>query len=315
LSTDPCDNQSRCKDACLPFYADCDYIFQDVIVTPAREGGTLVQWQLSSHIRDEGDYLFTLQVGNAGVSDPKAWKDVETKVDACHFIDRIRRLPGAYSFTHYRLKLETSEAVYFSRPIHTFGKLNYADYQQYKAIIRTEGIQLASNDGTRGTLLKRKISGRKCPRCIDFGTGEVKDGNCKFCYGTGWIGGYYEPIPCFYINLQPMGSTIKAEVEMQGQVADTQSVGRAIASPILISGDVWVSGESSERFRIMQLKHLVEMRGIPVVYQVGLERIPFSDVVYDFPLQWRNGHPGRSTKKMGGSGEVDRLTEDSDDQP
>jgi hypothetical protein len=113
----------------------------------------------------------------------------------------------------------------------------------------------------------------------------VKDGGCRLCYATGWIGGYYAPIPCFYINLQPSGSTIKHEIEALGPVVVTQASGRAIASPILISGDVWVNGESSERFRIMQLNHIVEMRGIPVVYTVAMERIPFSDVVYSLSVE------------------------------
>jgi len=285
MPSDSHDNQLRCESRCLPVYTDCGYIFNNVTVAPVREGGTLVQWSLGSRIRDTGEYLYSLQVGNAGVSDPEAWTTTETKAEAYFLIDPVRRLPGAYSFTHYRLKLETSEAVYYSSPIHTFGKLGYSDWRMYKAVIRAESIRLSSDDGTKGTLLKRKISGTKCHRCIDFGTGEVKDGNCPFCYGTGWLGGYYDPVPCFYININPAGSTIGHDVEMQGPVTETQTSGRAVAVPLLVSGDVWVHGESSERFRITQLKHLVEMRGIPVVYQLAMERIPFSDAVYSFSLK------------------------------
>ena len=285
LSDVPCDNQLRCQDTCLPFYNNCDYIFQSIAVTPAREGGTLVQWILSPQIRDEGEYVYSLQTGNAGVDDPKAWTTIQTAADVCLFIDPERRLPGVYSFTHYRIKLQTDEGIYHSRPLHTFGKLNYVDWRMAESILRAESIQLFRCDGTNGTLLKRKISGKKCPRCRDFGTGLVKDGNCKICYGTGWVGGYYAPVPCYYVNLQPSGSTIQKDTDMQGPVVETQVVGRAIASPILISEDVWVSAESSERFRIMQLKHLVEMKGVPLVYQVGMERIPFSDVVYSFQVK------------------------------
>ena len=94
-------------------------------------------------------------------------------------------------------------------------------------------MQLSSKDGTTGFLLKRKISGEKCRRCIDFGTGESKDANCPVCYGMGWVGGYYKAIPCFYINVQPSGSTNKRDLEVQGLVADTQIAGRAIADPLL----------------------------------------------------------------------------------
>jgi hypothetical protein len=280
-----CNNQPRCKEHCLPYYTECDYIFQNILVTPAREGGTRIQWSLGSQIRDEGFYQYSLQVGNAGVDDAKAWTTIATEIDACCLIDSNRRLPGVQSFTHYRLKLETAEGIYYSRPLHTFGKLNYADWRMYESIIRAEGIRLAGVDGTNGTLLKRKISGMKCKRCRDFGTGEVKDAMCKLCYGTGWIGGYYTPSPCFYININPSGSTITKDVNMQGPIAETQVTGRAIAVPILTSGDVWVSRESSERLLITQIKHLVEVKGIPTVYQLGMDRLPFSDVVYSFSLE------------------------------
>lgn len=244
----------------------------------------MVQWVLGSAIRDKGEYEYSLQTGNAGVADPKAWKTIQTKVDTCVLEDTEQRLPGSYSFTHYRVRLKTDEGIYYSKPLHTFGKLNYADLRMYEAVLRAESVQLTHSDGVRGTLLKRKISGIKCPRCRDFGTGDVLDGNCAICYGTGWVGGYYAPIPCFYINVLPSGSTITRDVEMRGVSAETAVVGRAIASPILISGDVWVNGESSERYKILQLKHVVEVKGIPVVYQVGMERIPFSDVIYKFKL-------------------------------
>jgi len=55
---------------------DCDYVFSDVVVIPAREGGTIVQWVLHPQVRDYGEYRYTLQVGNAGVDDPRAWKSI-----------------------------------------------------------------------------------------------------------------------------------------------------------------------------------------------------------------------------------------------
>jgi len=282
MSETSAEHSLRCDTDCLPFYTDCDYIFREVAVTPAREGGTLVQWALGSEIRDEGTYEYSLQVGTAGVDDPRAWKTIQTGTDVCFLIDPVRQLPSVQNFTHYRVKLKTSESIYFSRPLHTFGKLKFKDWRESEAVLRAEGIQLSRLDGTVGTLLKRKISGRKCPRCLDFGTGEVKDGKCPVCYATGWVGGYYAPVPCYYINIDPTGSTIAHDINMQGPVADTQVIGRALAVPILMSQDVWINGESSERFRIMKLRHLVEVKGVPIVYQAAMERIPFSDIVYNF---------------------------------
>jgi hypothetical protein len=260
-------------------------VFGNPIVLPAREGGTVVQWILNSAVRDEGDYVYTLQTGNAGVDDPKAWEDVVTESNVCFLTDKEQRLRGAYSFTHYRLKLQTGERTYYSQPLHTMGYLNYADWRQYESILRAEQIMLSRRTGTEGILLKKKISGIPCKRCRDFNTGEVRDAGCKLCYGTGWLGGYYKPVPCFRLNLDPVGLTIQHDIDMQGTVIDTRVSARTVASPILVSGDVWVNNNNSERYKILQVQNIVEVKSVPVVYRLGLERLTFSDIAYAVPVK------------------------------
>jgi hypothetical protein len=165
------------------------------------------------------------------------------------------------------------------------GNLHYADWREYKAIIRAEEVFLFSRTGTDGMLLKRKISGHPCKRCLDFNTGEVLDAGCKICYGTGWVGGYYKAEPCVRFNVDPSSATIKQDVNMQGSVIDTRFTARAVASPILVCGDVWVNKNNSERYRIMQLQHIVEIKGVPVVYRLTMERLPFSDIAYQVPVE------------------------------
>jgi hypothetical protein len=274
----------RCDTSGQNCFYDCDYIFGDPVVLPSRTGGTMVQWVLNEAVRDEGEYVYTLQTGNAGVADNKAWTDVVTEPNVCFLIDDKQRLHGAYSFTHYRLKLQTDERTYYSKPLHTMGHLNYADWRQYESIMRAEQIMLSRRTGINGVLLKRKISGIPCKRCRDFNTGEVRDAACKFCYGTGWFGGYYNPVPCVWFNVDPIGSTIKHDTDMQGPVIDTHVVARAVASPILVSGDVWVNLNNSERFKILQIQNVVEVKSVPVVYRLGMERLTFSDIAYSVPV-------------------------------
>jgi len=262
---------------------DCDFVFGEPVVLPAREGGTLVQWELDSRVRDDGKYRFTLQTGNAGVDDPHAWKNVVTKSEVCFLVDPIRRLPGTFPFTHYRIRLETGERVYHSRPLHTMGKLRYEDWRVYVSVIRAEHVLLSRKSGIEGFLYKRKIAGCPCQRCRDHNTGEVRDAGCKSCYGTGWIGGYYAPVPCSWFDVHPADASIRLDVQTQGPVTNTRFEARAIASPLLISGDLWQSRQNSERYRIMQRHPVVEQQGIPVAYQLAMERLPFSDIAYSLP--------------------------------
>lgn len=277
-----CDTTPTCPPGVL---FDCDYVFGEPVVLPAREGGTMVQWELDSRVRDEGEYRYSLQTGNAGVDDPDAWRTIVSETDVCHLVDPERRLPGVFAFTHYRLRLQTAERIYHSRPLPTTGKLRYEDWRVYDSVLRAEHVQLARKSGTEGLLFKRRISGRPCPRCRDFNTEEVTDAGCKQCYGTGWLGGYYKSIPCSWFNVQPGDASIRYDLETQGPVTNTRFEARAIAVPLLISGDLWLNTQNGERYRIMQVQPIVEQKSVPVVYALAMERLPFSDVAYSLPKE------------------------------
>jgi hypothetical protein len=275
-------NDQKCDpEKCLPAVLfDCDYVFGEPVVLPVREGGTMVQWELDSRVRDEGEYHFSLQTGNAGVDDPDAWETILTEKDVFYLVDPVRRLPGVFAFTHYRLRLQTDERTYHSRPLHTMGRLRYEDWRVYVAVLRAEQIQLARKTGIEGFLYKRKISGRPCSRCLDFNTGEVTDAGCQACFGTGWLGGYFRPVPCSCFDLQPNDTSIRHDIPLQGPVTNTRFEARAVASPLLASGDLWLNCQNSERYRIMQVRPIVEQKGVPIVYALGIERLPFSDIAY-----------------------------------
>ena len=262
---------------------DCDFVFGEPVVLPSREGGTLVQWELDSRVRDEGEYRFTLQTGNAGVDDEAAWTNIVTQSEVCFLTDPVRRLSGVFGFTHYRIRLDTDERTYHSRPLHTMGKLKYEDWRIYVAVMRAEHVQLSRKTGIDGLLYKRKIAGFPCRRCRDFNTGEVRDSGCSLCYGTGWVGGYYRPVPCSWFGVDPADASIQLDVQTQGPVTNTRLEARAIASPLLVSGDLWMSRQNGERYRITHIQPIVEQKGVPVVYRLAMERLPFSDIAYSLP--------------------------------
>ena len=85
MNDDPrCTSPPACPPGVL---FDCDFVFGEPVVIPAREGGTTVQWQLDPAVRDEGIYRYTLQTGNVGVTDPDAWQDVVSETEVCFLTD------------------------------------------------------------------------------------------------------------------------------------------------------------------------------------------------------------------------------------
>jgi hypothetical protein len=275
----------RCSDPTETCLYDCDYVFGAPTVLPFPRGGTVVQWELNAAVRDLGVYTYTLQTGNAEVTDADAWEDVITDADAFYLVDPHRWDSGVYRFKYYRIKLTTGERTYYSRPLHTQGKLTYADWRLYLSVLRAEEVQLRGRSGIDGIIFKRKVSGTPCTRCRDYNTGEVTDGGCKVCYGNGWVGGYYAAVHCCWFQVDPANRTITHDVETQGAImADTSVAARAVAVPMLATGDIWVNKQSGERYKIIQLQDIVEVKGVPVVYRVAMDRLPVSDVVYRLPI-------------------------------
>lgn len=70
---------------------------------------------------------------------------------------------------------------------------------------KRERFQLAKFDGVPSMLYTRRRTGKPCHRCVgdkelgDFGI------DCTICFGTGFDGGYYPPLP-IYINHQTLKS-------------------------------------------------------------------------------------------------------------
>jgi len=259
---------------------DCDDVFENVLIIPAREGGTTVQWSLNGQIRDNGEYRYILQFSNAGTDDPQAWKKVAEGIETWTLTDPVQRLPGVFCFTHYRLVLRTDERTYFSKPYSALTRLTYKDWQTYKSVLRAEYVQMQAESGTKGFLFKRRISGRPCKHCRDHNLDISKDSQCPVCYGTKYVNGYYRPIPCFWMNVSPGDATVQYDQNISGPTINDKFTARALASPILTTGDIWLDQQSSERFRIVEVTPIVEQKGLPVVYQLGIQRLPFSDIVY-----------------------------------
>lgn len=52
-----------------------------------------------------------------------------------------------------------------------------------------------AQDGYRAFLFKPLLAGTRCPDCQDAGTDVASQTSiCRGCYGTGWVGGYADPV-------------------------------------------------------------------------------------------------------------------------
>lgn len=274
---------SECEIQCG---AECEWIFERVKVHPRIIGETLVDWTLHPRFIDPPPHTFQLQVGMTGNPYADDWTNVGAPVvDTFYAIDDTPRVRGKTQWTHYRVLLTSSNGTYASRPQHSLGNLPKRDWLEVRDIIRKEDLRLRKKAGQKGFLLKRRLSGTYCS-CLDVMTMESRNPKCASCYGTGIVGGYYEPYPCFFIEAQLKGINNHLEDQSNLGTVDPAPVIRArmLNYPQVFSRDVWVDYDTDFRWYIRDIKNLVERRGVPVVLNSEIRLAPYSDIIYTFPI-------------------------------
>jgi len=251
-----------------------------------------VEFLLHPQFSDPGPYTYQLQVGHTGTNLADDWTNVGLPVtgDINHLVDGLKRIYGKTQWTHYRIRLSTPEATYYSDPAHCWGDL---PFRFWRLVANRERMYLkqftTTVRGQEGYLLKRRLVG-ETPEAgqgvIDYLTGEVVNPQSEETVGTEFVGGYYLPIPCVYVDL---GNADRREHLDEGKARGTindglKVAGVALARPAWDSYDVWVSKQNDFRWQIHTISHLEEIEGVPIVVKLEMRLLPFTHPVYKFEI-------------------------------
>ncbi len=241
-----------------------------------------MSWELAPGFQDPFPHVFQLQVGRTGLSTADDWEPVGLTVENTFFaIDDSKRLYGKTNWTHYRICLQTPVATYFSQPVNAWGNLSQRDWRLAREIKRQELLRLRKFAGQQGFLLKRRLYGPPCTECIDFQTGEVRNSNCVECLGTGFLRGYFDPISCFFVDMELIKRHEERDgMKMRGTINDIVVPARLCAEPQVNENDVWVDEDTDHRWYFHTIQHLAEIKGVPLVVKAELRLAPFTDVIY-----------------------------------
>lgn len=259
--------------------------FRRVSVDHMVRGVTRVWWQLEPLFRDPPPYEFQLQFGRSGIRDANDWVNVGDPVINTYFAGDPDWREGGYTLlSHYRVKLTTANGVYISQPANCFGDLSERDWLLAREIIRKEKLRhrLVS---VPGYLAKPLRYGPPCKRCRDQLTQEVTDANCPVCNGTGFEVGYHPVLPMQCWDLSPQIIQEDVDTNMKGATREQAYVdARVIGFPALNKYDIWINGTSDERWMVETIQVAAAIRNVPIVYQVKLGLLPFSNMAYSLEI-------------------------------
>lgn len=261
------------------------YPFRRVSVDHMIYGTTRVWWQLEPEFNDPGPYVFQLQVGRTGLQEADDWRDLGAPIiNGYHTFDNKRHNVGTVWTAHYRVTLTTPRGSYVSAASPSTGELSEQDWLLSREIIRKEQLRNRKL-AVGGFLIKAFRYGAPCPRCRDKLTQESADTDCPVCYGTALENGYHPALPlqCWDLSLQTIEED--SDPNLRGTTRENAIVtARVIGFPAINYRDIWVNGTSDERWTIRAVKSAAAVRGLPIIYEVQLELIPLSSVVYYIPL-------------------------------
>lgn len=260
-------------------------VFRRVWIDYLQSGGGRISWELQPSFRAPGPYYFQLQVSPTG-GDPTQWRAVgEPQRDVLLLTDPEQRQFGQRPWVVYRVELTDAQTTrYYSPPVGPWGLLTERQWLLARAIVRRalQIVRRPSLNTLSGKLLKRKHAGTRCT-CVDAYTGSSLNTDHAPCYGTGFVGGYWQAISTHLLDKAPAQLDVRLS-EAQGTVAQHVVGGRFVGVPFITTGDIWVADHLDYRYRIHSVKNAVEFNQFPVIVEAELRLIPFGDISYKIPV-------------------------------
>lgn len=263
-------------------------VFKRILVDFLVDGGTRVAWELNSNFQQQhpGPLEYQLQVGRTANPLADDWIPIGLPAaDTWFLIDDQKRIYGKTQWTHYRICVETGDGgTYISPPQSALDMLDMHDWRMALEIRRKELIRYRYA-GQEGFLLKRKLYGQKCEECRDEQTDEIRDPDCSTCHGTGFIQGYFPPMPCIYADVAPTTSHSELDGgQVRGTINDVFVQSRMLSHPHMGEEDIWVSKKHDMRWYIHTIQNTAEIKGVPIISQVELRLAPFTDSIYSIMI-------------------------------
>lgn len=128
-------------------------------------------------------------------------------------------------------------------------------------------------------LIKYRSWGDHCSRCWDDTLLRASDDKCPECYGLGWSGGYFTPVPIFG-EIQQSPKYI--QIQMFGEWHPSDIMLIMLHYPLIIPRDIIVD-DKGKRWLAVQVRY-TEKLGKVIEQNIQLSLIAYDDIVYTIPL-------------------------------
>lgn len=143
-------------------------------------------------------------------------------------------------------------------------------------IIAEHDFLLKDVTGVPTLVYQRRRGGVQCTRCFDPIQKKRTSSHCTVCYGTNWVGGFFNPIDC-YIDFNPNPKV--ANISHWGEINDNETQALMSNFPSVVPGDIIRELRDNRFWRITAVT-ITEKRRCQMLQFLRLSEIKAGDVEY-----------------------------------
>lgn len=282
----------------------CTIVFKTVEVVPLSRNPSkvLVRWDTSVRGADLAGYEFYIERGQASDNTPgfqhktiygtpelpkiesavtNNFRTISTAIDGLDnpfYVDYTPELLNLEAPLSYRVRARhkatqeelTSAASGFGGGLDLVG-LYVAEEQNF---------ELEDATGSPCLLYNRRRGGVPCS-CLDPIQKKRLVSNCSKCFGTNWVGGFYDPIDA-YVDFNP--NPKNAMITQWGEVQENSTRVMLANFPNVYPGDVIRELRTNKIWRVGQKVTTIEKRRVTLLQFPEVTEIKPGDIEYKLPI-------------------------------
>jgi len=155
------------------------------------------------------------------------------------------------------------------------------DKEKYLAEIRNRHVWLLKMGGEKVMYLKRRWEGDRCTACWDSVRRQSTKEGCLICYGTGFVGGYYNPIEMTVSLISPASK--KVLIQDHGMIIERMQSSWTLWEPQLQPRDIFVLMLDGRRIEVTEVTP-TKWRGIILRQNFEYREIEETSIAYKIPI-------------------------------
>ena len=137
--------------------------------------------------------------------------------------------------------------------------------------------------GVPSLVYQRRRGGIPCTNCYDPVQKKRTMSNCGVCYGTNWVGGFFNPLDTF-IDFSPNPKT--SGIAQWGEITENETQALMSNFPSVVPGDVIKEVRDNRLWRVINVT-VTEKRRCQMLQFVRLSEVKAGDIEYSLPYDER----------------------------